>query len=132
MEGGMTERRRIVITGMSVVSCLGNDPDLFYRRLLQGESGIRGIDEFPCEEYSTRFGGTVKDFDPGDLIDKKQARRVDPCIAYAIWAGVGIVLISIVGIFAFKQIPDLPAIIGMLLIIAGVVVINLFSKTSAH
>ena len=53
-------------------------------------------------------------------------------IAYAIWAGVGIVLISIVGVFAFKQIPDLPAIIGMLLIIAGVVVINLFSKTSAH
>jgi len=53
-------------------------------------------------------------------------------VAYAIWAGVGIVLISIVGIFAFKQIPDLPAIIGMLLIIAGVVVINLFSKTSAH
>lgn len=53
-------------------------------------------------------------------------------VAYAIWAGVGIVLISIVGIFAFKQIPDLPAIIGMLLIIAGVVVINLFSKTSVH
>jgi len=53
-------------------------------------------------------------------------------IAYAIWAGLGIVLISIVGIFAFKQIPDLPAIIGMILIVAGVLVINLFSKTASH
>lgn len=53
-------------------------------------------------------------------------------VAYAIWAGLGIVLISIVGIFAFKQIPDLPAIIGMVLIVAGVLVINLFSKTASH
>lgn len=53
-------------------------------------------------------------------------------IAYAIWSGIGIVLITLVGIFLFKQVPDLPAIIGLLLIIAGVVVINVFSKTSAH
>lgn len=53
-------------------------------------------------------------------------------ISYAIWSGTGIVLISLAGIFRFKEIPDLPAIIGMLLIIAGVVVINVFSKTAAH
>lgn len=53
-------------------------------------------------------------------------------IAYAIWSGVGIVLISIVGLFLFKQTPDAPAIIGILLIIAGVIIINLFSKTSLH
>lgn len=53
-------------------------------------------------------------------------------IAYAIWSGVGIVLITIAGIFLFKQKPDLPAIIGMVLIVAGVVVINVFSKTSSH
>lgn len=53
-------------------------------------------------------------------------------IAYAIWSGIGIVLITLVGIVVFKQVPDLPAIIGLLLIIAGVVVINVFSKTSAH
>lgn len=53
-------------------------------------------------------------------------------LAYAIWSGVGIVLITLTGIFLYKQIPDLPAIIGMSLIIAGVVVINLFSKTSVH
>ena len=53
-------------------------------------------------------------------------------IVYAIWSGVGIVLITIVGVFAFKQTLDTPAIIGMSLIVAGVVVINLFSKTMIH
>lgn len=50
-------------------------------------------------------------------------------IAYAIWSGVGIVLISIIGYLVFKQHLDVPAIIGILLIIAGVVVINFFSKS---
>ena len=50
-------------------------------------------------------------------------------IAYAIWSGVGIVLVTFFAIFYYKQIPDLAAIIGMILIIAGVVVLNLFSKT---
>lgn len=53
-------------------------------------------------------------------------------IAYAIWSGLGIILISIVGVVVFKQSLDLPAIIGLCLIIAGVVVVNLFSKTMAH
>lgn len=53
-------------------------------------------------------------------------------ITYAIWSGLGIVLIGIVAAIAFRQIPDLPAVIGMLLIISGVVVINVFSKTVAH
>ncbi|MCZ4244202.1 DMT family transporter [Pedobacter punctiformis] len=53
-------------------------------------------------------------------------------IAYAIWSGVGILLITLIGILAFKQTPDLPAIIGLILIIAGVVIINLFSKTASH
>jgi len=53
-------------------------------------------------------------------------------IAYAIWAGLGIVLIAIIGAVIFKQVPDLPAIIGMGLIIAGLVVINVFSNMVAH
>ena len=53
-------------------------------------------------------------------------------IAYATWAGVGIALVAIVAAIAFKQIPDLPAIIGMVLIVSGVVVINVFSKTAGH
>ena len=53
-------------------------------------------------------------------------------IAYAIWAGSGIVLITAIGAFWFKQLPDLAAIIGMALILAGVVVINLFSDSVGH
>ena len=59
-------------------------------------------------------------------------RSIPVGIAYAIWSGIGIVLVTLVSIVMFKQVPDLPAIIGLLLIIAGVVVINVFSKTSAH
>jgi len=53
-------------------------------------------------------------------------------IVYAVWSGVGIVLVTLVGIVVFKQIPDLPAIIGMVLIIAGVLIMNLLSKTTGH
>jgi len=53
-------------------------------------------------------------------------------IAYAIWSGVGIVLISLAGWLLYKQLLDLPALIGMGLIMAGVIVINLFSKTAVH
>ena len=53
-------------------------------------------------------------------------------VAYAIWSGVGIALITIVAAVLFKQVPDLPAIIGISLIISGVVVLNLFSKTTVH
>ena len=53
-------------------------------------------------------------------------------IAYAIWSALGIVLITVVGIVAFKQTPDWAAIIGLLLIILSVGVINLFSKMSIH
>jgi small multidrug resistance pump len=53
-------------------------------------------------------------------------------IVYAVWSGAGIVLVAIVGALFLKQIPDLPALIGMALILAGVVVVNLFSKTVAH
>lgn len=53
-------------------------------------------------------------------------------IAYAIWSALGIVLVTVVGIFAFKQTPDWAAIIGLSLIIVGVIVLNLFSKMSIH
>lgn len=53
-------------------------------------------------------------------------------IAYAIWSGLGIVAVSLIALFVYKQVLDLPAILGMALILAGVLVINLFSKTAAH
>lgn len=56
-------------------------------------------------------------------------RTIPIGITYAVWSGVGIVLIATVGAIFYKQIPDTPAILGMGLIVAGVVVIHLFSKT---
>lgn len=53
-------------------------------------------------------------------------------IMYAIWSGAGVALITIVGAVILKEMPDLPAIIGMALIVSGVVVIKLFSKMSAE
>jgi small multidrug resistance pump len=59
-------------------------------------------------------------------------RDIPVGVAYAIWSGAGIVLISLVGLVVFKQALDLPAIAGMGLIVAGVLVINLLSKTAVH
>lgn len=62
-----------------------------------------------------------------------QVVRVMPLgIAYAIWSGLGIVLVSVAAVFLYQQKLDLPAIIGMILIIAGVLVINLLSKSASH
>lgn len=80
-------KKRIVVTGMGVVSCFGNDVDQFYNALLEGKSGIGPIDAFPCQDYPTRFAGQIRNFDVGDYMDKKQARRVDPFIRYTMVAG---------------------------------------------
>src|ERR1700712_2447268 len=53
-------------------------------------------------------------------------------IVYAVWSGAGIVLITLVAALLFKQVPDLPAVLGMGLIVAGVIVLNVFSKVSPH
>lgn len=59
-------------------------------------------------------------------------RSVPIGIAYALWSGLGIVLITLIGVFAFKQQPDIPALVGIALIMAGVLVINLCSHMSVH
>lgn len=59
-------------------------------------------------------------------------RTIPIGITYAIWSGLGVVLVGLVAFFLYKEVPDTPAIIGMGLIILGVVVINLFSKNIAH
>ncbi|MBZ5485961.1 multidrug efflux SMR transporter [Halomonas aquamarina] len=53
-------------------------------------------------------------------------------IAYAIWSGLGIVLVTLLGVYAFGERPDLPGVIGLSLIVAGVVVLQVFSKMSVH
>lgn len=59
-------------------------------------------------------------------------RTIPMGVAYAVWAGCGIVLIALAGAVFFRQIPDWPAILGMLLIVAGVVCVTLLSNTASH
>lgn len=59
-------------------------------------------------------------------------RTIPVGVTYAIWSGLGIVLVAVAGAIIYKQVPDIPAVIGMGLIIAGVVVLNLFSKNVGH
>jgi small multidrug resistance pump len=59
-------------------------------------------------------------------------RSIPVGITYALWAGLGIVLVAIVGAIAYRELPDMPAVIGMVLIVSGVVIINVFSSTVSH
>jgi 3-oxoacyl-[acyl-carrier-protein] synthase II len=81
------QRKRIVVTGMGVVSCFGSDVGGFYQNLLDGNSGATLITDFSVDEFPTKFAAVIRDFDVGDYMDKKQARRVDKFIAYAMVAG---------------------------------------------
>jgi 3-oxoacyl-[acyl-carrier-protein] synthase II len=81
------KKKRVVITGMGLVSCFGTDVDVFFKNLLAGESGVSKVTAFDPGELPTTFGASVQGFDPELFLDKKQARRVDPCIAYGIAAG---------------------------------------------
>lgn len=80
-------KKRIVVTGLGVVSCFGSDVDQFYEKLLQGKSGASAITHFKTDDFPTRIAAPINDFDPGEYMDKKNARRVDKCISYAIVAG---------------------------------------------
>jgi 3-oxoacyl-[acyl-carrier-protein] synthase II len=79
-------KKRIVVTGMGLVSCFGNDVGVFYDQLLTGKSGVRFVN-FPCEDYPTRFAAGIPEFDASAYVDRKQDRRIDPFIRFATVAG---------------------------------------------
>ncbi|MBN2479373.1 MAG: beta-ketoacyl-ACP synthase II [Parachlamydiales bacterium] len=81
-------KKRIVVTGMGIVSCFGSDVDDFYKQLLKGKSGVVTITEFNVDDFPTRIAGIIRDFDTGDYMPKKMARRADPFIRYAYVAGM--------------------------------------------
>ncbi|PFN83931.1 beta-ketoacyl-[acyl-carrier-protein] synthase II [Bacillus sp. AFS076308] len=68
---------RVVITGMGVVSPLGNNVDKFWRNLTEGRSGISYIHTFDASKHKTKIAGLVKDFNAEDLLGQKEARRMD-------------------------------------------------------
>jgi 3-oxoacyl-[acyl-carrier-protein] synthase II len=77
MKMSLDGRRRVVITGLGAVTPLGNDVETTWRNLVAGESGAAEITAFDASEYPVNFACELKDFDPGQWIERKQARRMD-------------------------------------------------------
>ena len=81
--------KRVVITGMGVVSCIGNDVKSFWHSLVNGVCGIDFITEFPTEKLEVKIGGKVRDFDPEQYgIAKPFIRKQDPFTIYAMAAAI--------------------------------------------
>lgn len=77
---------RVVITGMGALTPLGHTVEATWQNLVAGHSGIDHITKFDTSELRVTFAGEVRDFDPGQYMDRKEARRLDPCIQYALAA----------------------------------------------
>ncbi|CAM6063734.1 unnamed protein product [Sphagnum tenellum] len=82
-----TKQRRVVVTGMGLVSCLGHDPQTFYDNLLEGKSGITEIEGFDCKDFPTRIAGEIKSFSTDGWVAAKFARRMDKFMLYMLTAG---------------------------------------------
>ena len=76
--------RRVVITGYSMITALGNDAETSWNRMVKGESGVGPITRFDTEGYSTKIAGEVKGFDPEKFIEKKEKKKMDQFIHYAL------------------------------------------------
>lgn len=82
-------KRRVVVTGLGMLSPVGNSAELTWQALLKGQSGITNIEHFDTTDFPTKFAGLVKDFDPEAYgINKKDARKMDLFIQYGVAAGL--------------------------------------------
>jgi 3-oxoacyl-[acyl-carrier-protein] synthase II len=74
---------RVVITGMGVMTSLGRDLESFWGNLMAGKSGVSHIEAFDVEDYPTKIAAEIKDFNPEEWIDKREARRMDRFVQLA-------------------------------------------------
>ena len=84
----MSERRRVVVTGLGIISPVGNDVPTAWGNLIAGRSGISRITRFDATDFRTQIAGEVKGFDVGVYMPAKEARRMDTFIHYGIAAAV--------------------------------------------
>jgi 3-oxoacyl-[acyl-carrier-protein] synthase II len=78
------EPRRVVVTGLGALTPVGNTTEEYWSALTQGKSGIGPITKFDATGYPTRIAGEIRNFDETRYVDKKEARRLDPYLKYAI------------------------------------------------
>ncbi len=81
-------KRRVVVTGLGMLSPVGNTVESTWNAVLAGQSGISLIDHFDTTDYATKFAGLVKDFNCEDYISRKDARKMDAFIQYGVAAGM--------------------------------------------
>ncbi|URE46467.1 3-oxoacyl- acyl-carrier-protein synthase [Musa troglodytarum] len=81
------KKRRVVVTGMGVVTPLGHDPDVFYNNLLEGVSGISEIETIDCSSFPTRIAGEIKSFSADGWVAPKLSKRMDKFMLYLLTAG---------------------------------------------
>ncbi|AUX72392.1 beta-ketoacyl-ACP synthase II [Erwinia pyrifoliae] len=81
-------KRRVVVTGLGMLSPVGNTVESTWNALVAGQSGISPIDHFDTSAYATRFAGLVKDFNCADFIPRKDLKKMDDFIQYGIVAGI--------------------------------------------
>ncbi len=79
-------RKRVVVTGIGVVSPIGNNRQEFWQGLLEGRNGVDYITHFDASEHDTRFAAEVKNFDPSPVLDSREVRRMDLFSQYAMVA----------------------------------------------
>jgi len=81
-------KRRVVVTGMGLISSLGEDLDSFWKNILDGKSGIQKIQRFDCTPYDSKIGGECLGFVPENYIDRKDAKRLDRFAQFALVASM--------------------------------------------
>lgn len=81
-------KRRVVVTGLGVVTPLGNNIDEFWKNIIGGKSGVDYITRFNTDEFAVKIAAEVKNFTPEDYMDKKEIRRMDRNVQYAVAAAV--------------------------------------------
>jgi len=81
-------RKRVVVTGMGMISPVGNTIDNFWTALLEGRSGITKVSCFDPSNFSSQIAGQVKDFDPGKYLNTKEVRKTDRFVQFAIAAAI--------------------------------------------
>lgn len=79
-------KHRVVVTGMGVVTALGSDLETFWNSLLEGKSGVSRVEAFDVTDYPTQIAASVKDFNPEAYMEKKEARRMDRFVQFAVAA----------------------------------------------
>src|SRR5690606_22679660 len=80
----LMELKRVVVTGLGALTPLGNDVSSYWNALINGVSGAAPITHFDASKFKTQFACEVKGFDPHNYMDRKEARKVDPFVQYAL------------------------------------------------